>query len=131
MAAAAQRRGRPADAQAEKRLVEKDRLAAGYRADLRRRTEALRDGPHGAQVRELMRFARTMGLSDGPALVRRVEASGLAEAMGASDRALLLTILSSAIQRLRERNGLPPLDDPLPDQPLNVFERIKRILEVV
>lgn len=131
MAAAAQRRSRGTDAEAEKRLVEKDKLAAAYRADLRRRTETLRDGPHGGQVRDLMRFARTMGLSDGPALVRRVEDSGLAAAMVPADRALLLSILSSAIQRLRERNGLPPLDDPFPDQPLNVFERIKRILVVV
>ena len=29
---------------------------------------------------------------------------------------------------MRERNGMPPIDDPLPGQPDNVFRRIKQIL---
>lgn len=128
--ASMQRRGRPTDEQAERRLAEKDGLARAYRADLRRRTEALRDGPHGEPVRALMSFARTMTLQDGPELLRRVEASGLANAMGPADRHLMLSILGAAIGRLRERNGLPALDDPFPDQPPNVFQRVKQILQV-
>ena len=38
--------------------------------------------------------------------------------------------IDQAIMRLRERNGLPPLDDPIPflGQPDNAFRRIKQIL---
>ena len=43
-------------------------------------------------------------------------------------RLTVLHHLSPTIARLRERNGLPPLDDPLPGQPDNVFRRVKQML---
>lgn len=121
---------RQPDATAEKRLVEKDRLYRNYALDLRRRTVALREGPHGREICELMRWMKGMGLKSGPELVARVEAATWAREMGIGDRHLLLSIIGGAIRVLREREGLPPLDDPLWDQPPNVFERCKAILGV-
>jgi hypothetical protein len=36
--------------------------------------------------------------------------------------------INRAITRLRERNGMAPIDDPLPGQSDNVFRRIKQML---
>jgi hypothetical protein len=43
-------------------------------------------------------------------------------------RFTVLHQIHQSIIRLRERNGLPPLDDPLPGQPDNVFQRVKQML---
>jgi hypothetical protein len=40
----------------------------------------------------------------------------------------LLHQTAQSIADLRERNGLPAIDDPLPDQPDNVFRRIQQML---
>ena len=130
MPPASRRPTRQSSPEAEKRLEEKDRLYRSYSLDLRRRTIALREGPSGPHVCELMRFMRRMDLKSGPELVARVEAADWAKRMDAGDRHLLLSIIGGSIRLLREREGLPPLDDPLWDQPPNVYERCKKILEV-
>ena len=124
-------RGRQAAAPssaAEARLVEKDKLSAAYLRERRKRIDALCEGEHGAEVKGLIRFLRAMDLRSGRILVERVRAATWAQSMSADDRHLLLSIIGGAIGRLREREGLPALDDPLWDQPANVFQQIKSIL---
>ena len=43
-------------------------------------------------------------------------------------RALALEIVSTRIRQIRERAGLMPFDDPLWDEPPDVFQTVKRIL---
>jgi hypothetical protein len=43
-------------------------------------------------------------------------------------RFTLLHQINQTIARLRERNGMAAIDDPLPGQPDNVFRRIKQML---
>jgi hypothetical protein len=43
-------------------------------------------------------------------------------------RLTVLHQINQSITRLRERNGMTGIDDPLPSQPDNVFRRIRHIL---
>lgn len=113
---------------AEARLVEKDKLTAAYLRERRKRIDALCEGDHGVEVKGLIRFLRAMDLRSGRILVEQVRSAAWAQDMSAGDRHLLLSIISGAIGKLREREGLPALDDPLWDQPANVFQQIKSIL---
>lgn len=113
---------------AEARLAEKDKLSAAYLRDRRRRIDELCEGEHGEAVKDLARFLRRMDLRSGKALVERIRAATWAQAMSANDRHLVLSIIAGAIRLMREREGLPPLDDPMFDAPPNVFQQIKSIL---
>lgn len=124
-------RGRPSappTGAAEARLVEKDKLTAAYLRERRKRINALCDGEHGVEVKGIIRFLRAMDLRSGRILIEQIRAAEWAQGMSADDRHLLLSIIGGAIGRLREREGLPALDDPLWDQPANVFQQIKSIL---
>lgn len=128
MAALASHRGRPGamrGAEAEKRLAEKDKLSAAYNRDRRARIDALCEGPQGEQIKEFLRFLRRMDLSSGRELMSRVVAAEWVHDLDDNDKGLLLSIVSGGIRLMRERNGLTPFDDPLWDQPPNVFHQIK------
>jgi hypothetical protein len=56
--------------------------------------------------------------------MRRTDWSSVSYAV----RLILLHEGNQMIVRLRERAGLPPLDDPLPGQPDNVFRRVQQML---
>jgi hypothetical protein len=43
-------------------------------------------------------------------------------------RYVVLHELNAAITKLRERRGLPPIDDPLPEQPDNAYRIVKAIM---
>ena len=61
------------------------------------------------------------------ALVEYVRADSWHSA-DADTRFLVLHLISAAIVQLRERNGLPPFDDPLFGQPPNVFLILRELL---
>lgn len=113
---------------AEARLAEKDKLSAAYLRERRKRIDALCKGEHGAAVKELIRFMRGMTLRSGKELLARIQAADWAQAMEDDDRHLLLSIIGGAIRLMREREGLTPFDDPMFDQPPNVFQQAKAIL---
>lgn len=117
--------------EAEARLREKDKLSAAYNRDRRKRIDALCEGEHGEKIKDLSRFLRRMDLTSGRDLIARIEAADWAQGMPPNDRLLLLSIISGAILSMRERNGLPAFEDPIWDQPPNVFQQIKAILKVI
>ncbi|ACL56969.1 hypothetical protein [Methylobacterium nodulans] len=116
--------------EAEKKLREDEQLSKQYRAWKRAKLQALLDGPHGEQVRELDRFMRRMGLADGPALIARVEAAAWIQEMDADTRHDLLSLIGRRIVLMRERHGLEPFNDGVPGDPPRAFERIKIIMRV-
>ncbi len=122
------RRPAPTGGAAEARLVEKEKLTAAYLRERRKRIDALCEGEHGVEVKGLIRFLKAMDLRSGRILIEQIRAAAWAQGMSADDRHLLLSIVGGAIGRLREREGLPALDDPLWDQPANVFQQIKALL---
>lgn len=82
--------------------------------------------PGGEAALKLVGWAKRMTLEDGDELIARVKAlPPLKEAT----RFRLLADLDRAIVSLRLRNGLAPLDDPLPGEEDDVFRIVKRELE--
>jgi hypothetical protein len=114
--------------EAEKKLREDEQLSKQYRAWKREKLQALLDGPHGAQVRELDRFMKAMGLADGPALVARVAAAEWIQGMDRDARHDLLSLIGRRIALMRERNGLEPFNDGVVGDPPRAFEQIKRLM---
>jgi hypothetical protein len=100
-----------------KALVERDQLHRWWQRWRQERTEEL-IATHGEPVRELVAFLDNMTLNDGMALVAQVDAWRQADS---DTRFEILSLVDNAIVRLRETHGLPPFDDPLPDEADNVF----------
>ncbi|ACL61442.1 hypothetical protein Mnod_6681 [Methylobacterium nodulans ORS 2060] len=121
-------RPRPRGPEAEKKLREDEQLSKQYRAWKRAKLQALLDGPHDDEIRDLDRFMRRMGLADGPTLIARVEAAAWIRDMSAGDRADLLGLIGRRIALMRERNGLEPFNDGVPGDPPRAFERIKNLM---
>lgn len=101
-----------------------DRLARDRRRAIDR---ILREGPHGPAILALAAFLRRMSLGDGGVLVAFVEASPL---RGAPDdvRRHALGMVGDAIARVRRREGLAPVDDALPGQPMTAGQRVAELL---
>ena len=66
-------------------------------------------------------------LREARALLNFIEAQDWT-AIDAETRLIVLHEINTAIMRLRERNDMVPIDDPLPGQPENLFRRIKQTL---
>jgi hypothetical protein len=109
---------------------EAEQLTKLYNAMRRGRLAALESGPYGEGVKALRKFLRTMTLESAPDLievVRCAHAGWLGEA-DPDTRHEVLDLISRGITSLRERNGLTPYDDPMPDEPLNAFLEIREML---
>jgi hypothetical protein len=81
-------------------------------------------GPYGADARALLGFLKNMTLTSAAELVDTIDRPW--READADTRFEVLSLIDDAIVALRERNGLPPLDDPLPGQPDNVFSAPSR-----
>jgi hypothetical protein len=120
-----QRRRIPRDQQKE--LADQARLLRAWRAWHQEQLEEALAGAHGAVIAELMIQLDQLELSSAAALlacVRRTDWSTISY----DTRLTVLHQINQAIMRLRERNGMAPIDDPLPGQPDNVFRRIQQTL---
>lgn len=113
---------------AEKELADEGRQARVFTAWKRAQRDALCAGPHGREVKGLISFMRTMTLSSAPALLGMVERATFWRSMSIDERFALLGVLNAGIAACRERNGLPPLDDALWDQPPKAFHQFKTML---
>jgi len=67
-----------------------------------------------------------MTLDDADALVRFMR-TGDWQRAAADTRFEVLSLVNEAITRLRKRNGLVEIDDPLPDQPSTAFIIIREL----
>ena len=93
----------------------------------RSRIDRLLSGPHSGRTRRLLSFLTTMTLNDGAALIAHVRLEGWLEA-DREARQDALSLINVRITHLRERAGLPAIDDPLPGAPNNVFLTIRKLL---
>jgi hypothetical protein len=102
----------------QKALAEQRYEFRQWKRRRRERVEALLAGPYAEPVRALLAFLKTM---TGPtALINFVTAGPWADA-GADVRFEILALVDAVIVQRRERMGLMPFDDSLPDQPENAF----------
>ena len=109
----------------EKEQFEQSKQLGIYRKWLKQRRADLAEGPHGRDVAGLLQFIDSMTIESAPALVKLVQASAWLKATDERVRFEVLSIISAAIIRLRVRNGYPPFDDSLWDEPPTAFEVIR------
>lgn len=112
----------------EKKQREQQILHRRWKAWHREKAAALLEGPHGKDIRGLQSFIDMMTLSSSAALLKLVGQSTWLRNADAETRAGVLSIIGHGIMKLRERNGLPPFDDALMDEPPTVFQEIRGIL---
>jgi hypothetical protein len=117
---------RRARAQA-KTLAERDAQFRRWKHEHREGLDAALAGPHGGALARLVAFLDAMTMESANALVECVRADGWHSA-DTSTRFLVLHLIGAAIVQLREQSGLPPFDDPLFDQPPNVFLALREML---
>jgi hypothetical protein len=103
---------------AEKKLADDAHQLRAWRCWRRECLEALCAGPYAEAAQALLDFLKTMTRPS--ALIDFVEQGPWRDA-DANVRAEGLTLVDAVILRRRERMGLVPFDDALPDRPLNVF----------
>lgn len=125
IAAPRKAQARAAETRAARRAVADQQLSAAYRRWREERLEALLAGPLGDAARGLIEFLNGMTLHDGAALVAAAETWRGADG---ETRHKILALIDTAVVTLRERHGLPPYDDSLPGEPLNVFLLIRGAL---
>jgi hypothetical protein len=111
----------------ERALAERDAQFRHWQREYRKELDAALVGPHGGALARLIAFLDAMTMESANALVEHVRADGWHSA-DASTRFLVLHLIGAAIVQLREQSGLPPFDDPLFDQPPNVFLALREML---
>jgi hypothetical protein len=89
-----------------------------WRSWRRERLDALLAGSYGDATRALLAFFKTMTRPS--ALIAFIERGPWADA-DSDVRFEILALVDAVIMKRREKIGLAPFDDALPDQPLNVF----------
>ena len=110
-----------------RKLEESQRL---FRHWQNKRLEQLLAGHHSEAARDLVHFLENMQPADEPALIQKIGRGAWRQADGDA-RFAALHLIDIAIARVREQQGLPPFDDPLPwldDDPEPIFRIIKEML---
>jgi hypothetical protein len=111
----------------QKKLEDDARLLKAWRAWHAEQLNSALASSHGAMVAELMGVLDRVELSSAASLLACVQRSDWS-AVSYDVRLTVLHQINNTITRLRERHGLPPIDDPLPGRPDNVFRRIKNLM---
>jgi hypothetical protein len=108
----------------QKEVEDQSRLFRAWRAWHQEQLEAALAGAHGTLIAELMAVLDRLELSSSAALLQLMNRPGW-DNLNVDARFEVLHRINTQIVKMRERNGFPAIDDPLPGQPDNVFRRIK------
>jgi hypothetical protein len=111
----------------QKELADQARLLRVWKAWHQERLDDALAGTHGATIAELMTLLDRLELNSAAALLDFMQRSDCSS-VSYDTRLTVLHQINQAIERVRERNGLPAIDDPLPGQPDNAYRRIKHLL---
>jgi hypothetical protein len=111
----------------DEKLAEGQKLSRAYKQWHREQLANALTGANGAVVAELLTLLEQLELNSAAVLLDTVQRTAWNE-ISYDTRLTVLHQINQAIARLRERNGLPAIDDPLPGQPENVFRRIRATL---
>jgi hypothetical protein len=112
---------------ARKALDERDQQVRAWRHWHREKLDEALAGPHGRMLGWLLRFLESMTLQSAPALIELLRSEDWQSADD-DTRFAALHAIDGAIMALRERHGLPPMDDALPGEPLTAFQIIRELL---
>ena len=119
-------------AAAQKRILaklaeDKTELGKRWRKWRRELFDAVLAGPYGDAARATVTVLETLTLENTDELVTTI-AAGPWAAAPASARSVLLSAVDMALVTARERAGLAPFSDPLPDMPPGAFQTIRKLL---
>ncbi len=110
------------------RRQEQTALSKAYHAARKQWFETVLDCPEGPRVRALAAWVKTLGPDDADELVEVVAGEDWLLAAPQEVRFAALQLIDEQICRIRREAGLPEFDDPLPDEPENAFQIIRRLL---
>jgi hypothetical protein len=111
----------------DEKLAETGKLTRAYRQWQREQLAEALAGAHGTVVAELMALLDRLELNSAATLLNAVQRTDWNE-ISYDTRLTVLHQINETIARVRSRNGLSPIDDPLPGEPDSLFRRIKQIL---
>ena len=117
----------PSPAVAERRS-EQTTLSKAYHAARRQWFDRVLDCPEGPRVRAMVAWIKTLGPDDADELVEVVTGEDWLLAAPQEVRFAALQLIGEQICRIRREAGLLEFDDPLPDEPENAFQIIRRLL---
>jgi hypothetical protein len=109
------------------KLAETRQLTRAYVQWHREQLAEALAGAHGATVAELMNLLDRLELNSAAMLLACIQRTDWST-VSYDTRLTLLHQINQTIARLRERNGMVAIDDPLPGQSDNVFRRIKDMM---
>jgi hypothetical protein len=111
----------------ETKLADDAKLVRAWKAWHQEQLDDALAGANGATITKLMAVLDRLELSSAAALLDYMQRSDWSS-VSYEVRLTALHQVNQSITRLRERNGMAGIDDPLPGQPDNVFRRIRHIL---
>jgi hypothetical protein len=128
MPAPVKARERATEKRRSKRLQKHDdeqrKLSAYYKAHRRQELADALAGADGAKLKALIEMLDALTLETIPHLVAFVRAGGWHTA-AASTLFLARCLASETIVKLREKSGLEPFNDPLPDEPATPEQELR------
>jgi hypothetical protein len=111
----------------QKQLEENSYLLRQWRKYRREQLEQALAGPHGAVVERIVDFLRRMDLCSAPALLTLLREYDWRH-VDADTRFTLLHEINQSIGALRQRSGLPVIDDALPHERATGFLLVRELL---
>jgi hypothetical protein len=111
----------------DQKLVETEKLSRAYLRWQREQLAEALAGAHGAIVAELMALLDRLELNSAATLLDAVRRTDWSE-INYNTRLTVLHQINATITRVRERNGMPAIDDPMPGERDSLFRRIKHLL---
>jgi hypothetical protein len=110
----------------EKAQREKSELLAGFKRAKKAEHQALLASEHGAAYGRMMAIVKRLPGS-AVELVEHLR-KGWVLALSAQQKFVVLSMIDARIIRVREMDGRPPFDDPMPGEPDNLFIICRKII---
>jgi hypothetical protein len=111
----------------DEKLAETGKLTRAYQQWQREQLNEALAGAHGAMITELMALLDRLELDSAAVLLAAVRRTDWSK-IDHNTRLIVLHQINQTIARVRERNGLAAIDDPLPGERESLFRRIKHTL---
>jgi hypothetical protein len=113
--------------QEEKEASDREKLLRAWKKYHREERETVLAGPHGAMLAELFRMFKNLQHVQPSQLIGFIRFVDWTS-VDYNTRLVVLHELNNTITTFREKRGLEPIDDGLPDEPDTPFRTIKAIL---
>jgi hypothetical protein len=108
----------------QKELEDNSRLLRAWHKHHHERFEEALAGVHGALIAELVTVLDQIEINSSARLLTLMQRADW-DAVPADVRFEVLHLINTRIGKMRERYGLPAIDDPIPPKSDSVFRRIK------